>query len=75
MPRIALQINPLPNLPLPLGVGHMIARFLGMRAGVCDLYIRGRLRITLKPLMGQMPVIGAVKVGIIMHIYIGSFSA
>ena len=49
----------------------MIARFLGMRAGVCDLYIRGRLRITLKPLMGQMPVIGAVKVGVIMQIYIG----
>lgn len=40
----------------------MIAQFLGMRAGVSDLFIRGRLRIMLKPLMGQMPVVGAIKV-------------
>ena len=58
----AVQINPLPNLPVPLGIGHMIAQFLGMRAGVSDLYIRGRLLIMLKPLMSQMPVVGAIKV-------------
>ena len=58
----AVQINPLPNLPVPLGIGHMLAQFLGMRAGVSDLYIRGRLRIMLKPLMSQMPVVGAIKV-------------
>ncbi len=58
----AMQINPLPKLPVPLGIGHMIARFLAMRAGVSDLFIRGRLRITLKPLMSQLPVVGAVKV-------------
>ena len=40
----------------------MVAQFLGMRVGVSDLYIRGRLRISLKPLMSQMPVVGAVKV-------------
>lgn len=58
----AVQINPLPKLPVPLGIGRMIARFLSMRAGVSDLFIRGRLRITLKPLMSQLPVVGAVKV-------------
>ncbi|CAL5226034.1 g8845 [Coccomyxa viridis] len=60
--KFQLKINPLPNLPVPLGIGHMVARFLGMRAGVSDLYIRGRLRISLKPLMSQMPVVGAIKV-------------
>ena len=57
-----MQINPLPNLPVPLGIGHMIAGWLGMRAGVSDLYIRGRIRVAMKPLMSQIPVVGAIKV-------------
>ena len=31
------QINPLPNLPVPLGIGALASRWLGSRVGVADI--------------------------------------
>lgn len=57
-----LQINPLPNLPMPLGIGEMLSKFLGMRVGVSDINIHGRVRLALRPLLNKTPVVGGVKV-------------
>lgn len=56
------QINPLPNLPVPLGIGHMVARWLAMRVGVSNLNLHGRVRFAMAPLMSRLPVVGGVKV-------------
>jgi hypothetical protein len=59
---LTVQINPLPNLPVPLGIGQLLSRFLGMRVGVADINLRGRVRLAMKPLLNKVPIIGAVKV-------------
>lgn len=56
------QINPLPSLPVPLGIGQLIAEWLGMRVGVSDINLHGRVRINMRPLMAKLPIVGGVKV-------------
>ena len=56
------QINPLPNLPVPLGIGRLVAEWLGMRVGVSDINLHGRVRFNMRPLMGKLPIVGGVKV-------------
>lgn len=61
------QINPLPNLPVPLGIGQLIAEWLGMRVGVSDINLHGRVRINMRPLMAKLPIVGGVKVCLFLH--------
>ncbi|BDA51337.1 Synaptotagmin-2 [Coccomyxa sp. Obi] len=63
--KFQLQINPLPNLPVPLGIGHMVARWLAMRVGVSNINLHGRVRFALTPLMSKIPVVGGVKVSLV----------
>ncbi len=56
------QINPLPRLPVPLGIGQFISEWLGMRVGVSDINLHGRVRINMRPLMAKLPIVGGVQV-------------
>ncbi len=64
------QINPLPNLPVPLGIGHMVARWLAMRVGVSNINLHGRVRFAMAPLMSKLPVVGGVKVAASTYVFL-----
>ena len=59
--ELRAQINPLPNLPVPLGIGALVSRWLGFRVGVADINVRGRVRAACKPLLNRVPLVGGVK--------------
>lgn len=65
--NIQLVIKPFPKIHLGvgLGVGKLISNFLKMRVGVGNLFFSGRVRLSLKPLMGRIPVVGAVRVSFV----------
>lgn len=65
--NVQLIIKPFPkfHLGVGLGVGRLISNFLTMRVGVGDLFFSGRVRLSLKPLMGRIPVVGAVRVSFV----------
>lgn len=65
--NVQLIIKPFPkfHLGVGLGVGRMISNFLTMRVGVGNLFFSGRVRLSLKPLMGRIPVVGAVRVSFV----------
>lgn len=56
------QICPFPKLPVPLGIGQLLARYLRMRVGVTNFFFQGRVRLSMHPLLNKMPVVGALKV-------------
>lgn len=58
----AAQVCPLPKLPVPLGIGQLLARYLRMRVGVTNFFFQGRVRLSMHPLLNKMPVVGAIKV-------------
>lgn len=64
---IQLVIKPFPkvHLGVGLGVGKMLSNFLTMRVGVGNLFFSGRVRLSLKPLLGRIPVVGAVRVSFV----------
>ena len=39
-----------------------ILRLPGLQVGVEDAHLKGRVRMTLRPLLNRMPVVGAVQV-------------
>ena len=53
---------PLPKLPVPLGIGQLLARYLRMRVGVTNFFFQGRVRLSMHPLLNKLPVVGAIKV-------------
>lgn len=57
----AAQICPFPKLPVPLGIGQLLARYLRMRVGVTNFFFQGRVRLSMHPLLNKMPVVGAIK--------------
>eukprot|EP00884_Botryococcus_braunii_P002166 jgi/Botrbrau1/11950/Bobra.341_1s0015.1 len=59
--KFQLLIKPFPKLPLPLNVGKVIANLLSLSVGVQDIYVAGRVRLSCKPLLGRIPIVGAVK--------------
>ena len=61
--RFQLAIRPLPRLPVGMGLGSALSKLLAMRVGVGKLWFKGKVRITLKPLLDRVPLVGAVKVG------------
>ena len=65
--NVQLIIKPFPkfHLGVGLGVGRLISNFLTMRVGVGNLFFSGRVRLSLKPLMGRLPVVGAVRVSFV----------
>ena len=65
--NVQLIIKPFPkfHLGVGLGVGRLISNFLTMRVGVGNLFFSGRVRLSLKPLMGRIPVVGAVRVSFV----------
>ncbi|KAK9843817.1 hypothetical protein WJX81_007480 [Elliptochloris bilobata] len=63
--KFQLQICPFPKLPVPLGIGQLLARYLRMRVGVTNFFFQGRVRLSLHPLLNKMPVVGAVKVALV----------
>ncbi|EIE19981.1 hypothetical protein COCSUDRAFT_44371 [Coccomyxa subellipsoidea C-169] len=63
--KFQLQINPLPRLPVPLGIGQFISEWLGMRVGVSDINLHGRVRINMRPLMAKLPIVGGVQVSLV----------
>ena len=64
---VQLIIKPFPkfHLGVGIGIGKMISNFLTMRVGVGNLFFSGRVRLSLKPLMGRLPVVGAVRVSFV----------
>ena len=60
--KFQLLIKPLPKIPLSMGLDRLLSNFIAMRVGVSDLYLSARVRIALTPLMGRVPVVGAMKV-------------
>ncbi len=52
----------MPKLPVPLGIGAFISKWLGMRVGVANINLHGRVRIAARPLLSKLPVVGGVKV-------------
>ena len=65
--NVQLVIKPFPkfHLGVGLGVGKLVSNFLTMRVGVGNLFFSGRVRLSLKPLMGRLPVVGAVRVSFV----------
>ena len=65
--NVQLVIKPFPkfHLGVGVGVGKIISNFLAMRVGVGNLFFSGRVRLSLKPLMGRLPVVGAVRVSFV----------
>ena len=53
---------PLPKLPVPLGIGQLLAQYLRMRVGVTNFFFQGRVRLSMHPLLNKLPVVGAIKV-------------
>lgn len=64
---VQLVIKPFPkvHLGVGLGVGKLLSNFLTMRVGVSNLFFSGRVRLSLKPLLGWIPVVGAVRVSFV----------
>lgn len=60
--KFQLLIKPLPKIPLAMGLDKLLSTFISMRAGVSDLYVSGRVRISLSPLLNRLPVVGALQV-------------
>ena len=65
--NVQLVIKPFPkfHLGVGLGVGKLISNFLTMRVGVGNLFFSGRVWLSLRPLMGRLPVVGAVRVSFV----------
>ena len=65
--QFQLVVYPLPRFlshsGLPVDVlGRVVARFVSMRVGVRDLTFSGKLRISFRPLLNKLPVVGSIKV-------------
>lgn len=60
--KFQLLIKPLPKIPLAMGLEKLLSTFISMRAGVSDLYVSGRVRISMSPLLNRLPVVGALQV-------------
>ena len=57
------ECRPLPKLPLGLGgVSRLLSLLISLRAGVSNLYLSGRVRLSLAPLLNRLPVVAAVTV-------------
>lgn len=65
--NVQLIIKPFPkfHVGVGIGIGKLISNFLTMRVGVGDLFFSGRVRLSLKPLVGRLPVVGAVRVSFV----------
>ncbi|KAK9865697.1 hypothetical protein WJX84_002675 [Apatococcus fuscideae] len=68
--QFQLVVYPLPrflsNSGLPVDVlGRVVARFVSMRVGVRDLTLSGKLRISFRPLLNKLPVVGSIKVSLL----------
>lgn len=56
--------RPLPKLPLGLGgLSRLLSLLISMRVGVSNLYLSGRVRLSLAPLLNRLPVVAALTVG------------
>ena len=65
--QFQLVVYPLPRFlshsGLPVdALGRVVARFVSMRVGVRDLTVSGKLRISFRPLLNKLPVVGSIKV-------------
>ena len=58
--------RPLPKLPLGLGgLSRLLSLLISMRVGVSNLYLSGRVRLSLAPLLNRMPVVAALTVSLL----------
>ncbi|KAK9812293.1 hypothetical protein WJX73_010507 [Symbiochloris irregularis] len=63
--KFQLLVKPLPKIPLGMGLEKLLSTFISMRAGVSDLYISGRVRISMSPLLNRLPVVGALQISLV----------
>ncbi|BDA48413.1 Synaptotagmin-2 [Coccomyxa sp. Obi] len=64
---VQILVEPVPRIVSKalIGIGTVISKLIRLKVSVMRLIINGRVRITLTPLLNDMPIIGAIQVSLV----------
>ncbi|EIE27751.1 hypothetical protein COCSUDRAFT_45975 [Coccomyxa subellipsoidea C-169] len=64
---VQILVKPVPRFvsKVLIGVGKLISNLIRLKVSMMRLIVNGRLRITLTPLLNDMPIVGAIQVSLV----------